>query len=150
MAEEENNNNKFLKIMGLALIVMVVAAGTSYFVLNYQSIMGKADATEENNKDIGPTYELGDFVVNLSETGGYKYVKASIVVEISQDSLQEELEKRNPQVRDVLISVLREQKLEELQDPEARIIKNQITNRLNQILTQGEITNVWFTELVIQ
>lgn len=149
MAEEESNNN-FVKIMGLALIVIIVAAGTSYFILNYQSIMGKADATEEDNKDIGPTYELGDFVVNLSGAGSHKYVKASIVAEISQDDLQQELEKRNPQVRDIIISILRQQNLEELQDPEASVIKNQIINKLNQIFTKGKITNVWFTELVIQ
>ncbi len=147
MAEEGNN---FKLIVGIAVLMVVIAAGTSYMFMNYFAKSGNKTETVAKKENIGPTYSLGDFVVNLSGSGGYQYIKANIVVEVSKNNLVEELEKRSPQIRDRIISILRGQKLEDIQKPGTEVLKNNIKVSLNQILAGGKITNVWFTQLVVQ
>lgn len=145
MAKEGMN---FKSILGIALLMIVIAAATSY---GFMLFFTNDDTTEQVNKSsIGPTYSLGDFVVNLSGSRGYQYIKASIVVEVSTDAVIDELEKRSPQVRDGIISILRDQKVADIEEPGAKVIKNRILTKLNEILGTGDITRVWFTQLVVQ
>lgn len=137
----------FKSILGIAVLMIIIAAGTSY---GFMMFLNNNNAQPVTETTIGPTYSLGDFVVNLSGTRGYQYIKASIVVEVSTDSVITELEKRSPQVRDGIISILRDQKVEDIEEPGAKVIKNRIMAKLNDILGTGDITRVWFTQLVVQ
>ena len=137
-------------VIGIALVMIVVAAGTSYLFMNMFMDSPESATQEEQSRDIGPTYELGDFVVNLSGTRGYQIIQADIVVEVSSEATKEDLEKRTPQIQDTIIRILRNQTTEDLQEPEIDGLKNEIQTRLNQILTEGEVTEVWFTRMVVQ
>ncbi|MGM0437054.1 MAG: flagellar basal body-associated FliL family protein [Bacillota bacterium] len=151
MADENNEgkNNNFIKLIAIFLLMVIVAAGTSYGVMTYfTSTQEEEQKTEQ--KAFGPTYTLGDFTVNLSDSGGYQFIKASIVVEVSDEKVIEELEKRSPQLRDVLISNMREASVNEIEEPGAKSLKIKIKNELNTVLGEGQIENVWFTQLVIQ
>lgn len=145
MAREGSN---FKLFAGIAILMVVIAAGTSYMFMNF--FAEKSDKVVAGKQGIGPTYSLGDFVVNLSGSGGYQYIKANIVVEVNRDSLVEELDMRSPQIRDKIITILRRQKLEDIQEPGTKVLKNQIITSVNEILSGGKITSVWFTQLVVQ
>ncbi|ACL70426.1 flagellar basal body-associated FliL family protein [Halothermothrix orenii] len=145
MADKGGGVKSFI---GIVIMMVLIAAGTSYGFMTYFDRTNSQHVLE--SKDIGPTYSLGDFIVNLSGTGGYQYIKASIVVEVSQDSVIRELDKRSPQIRDIIISILRDQKMADIEEPGARTIKNRVRAELNQVLTTGKITSVWFTQLVVQ
>ena len=142
------NGMSLIKMVGLVLLIIVIAAGTSYGVMRF------FDSSPANSKTlsekVGPTYSLGDFVVNLSGSGGYQFIKASIVVEVDEDKVVSELEKRSPQIRDRIITIMRGSDIEAIREPDAKSIKNLIINSLNTILNKGNITNVWFTKLVVQ
>ena len=146
---EEKSNNNFIKLIAIFLLMVVVAAGTSYGVMTYFTSTQQEEQQQEK-KEFGPTYTLGEFTVNLSDSGGYQFIKASIVVEVSDEKVIEELEKRSPQLRDVLISNMREASVDEIEEPGARTLKTNIKNELNTVLSEGQIENVWFTQLVIQ
>ncbi len=148
MAEQNKTNWKLM--IGIIVLIIIIAAGTSFAFMRYFVAKMNEPEAEKQSKEIGTTYTLGDFIVNLSDSQSYQFVKASIVVETSQGDLVEELDKRKPQIRDRIIAILREANIEDIQEPGAVSIKNQIMTRLNQILTEGEITSVWFTQLVIQ
>jgi len=151
VADENNegNNNNLMKLIAIFLLMVIVAAGTSYGVITYLTSTQQEEQKEEK-KEFGPTYTLGDFTVNLSDSGGYQFIKASIVVEVSDEKVIEELEKRSPQLRDVLISNMREASVDEIEEPGAKTLKRNIKNELNTVLNEGQIENVWFTQLVIQ
>lgn len=143
-----NEGLSFKSILGIALLVVLIAVGTSYGFMRFLTTNNNVQTA--NKITIGPTYSLGDFVVNLSGTRGYQYIKASIVVEVSTDNVISELEKRSPQVRDGIISILRDQKVADIEEADANVIKNRIMAKLNDILGTGDITRVWFTQLVVQ
>ncbi|MTI58792.1 MAG: hypothetical protein FH762_02175 [Firmicutes bacterium] len=143
-----NEGLSFKSILGIALLMVVIAIGTSYGFMKFITTNDNSQVLNENV--IGPTYSLGDFVVNLSGTRGYQYISASIVVEVSTDNVITELEKRSPQVRDSIIEILRDQQVDDIEEPGARVIKNRLITKLNDILRTGDITQVWFTQLVVQ
>ena len=148
---DENGGLNFKLIIVIVLLVIFLATGTSFMVLTYFS--SNANETQEkqvSKNEMGPTHTLGEFVVNLSLGESYSFLKTNIVVEVSDNKVIESLKKRGPQIKDIIITILRKQKIEDIKQPAAKIIKNQIELRLNNILVSGEVTNVWFTEFVVQ
>ena len=138
---------KFFLILPLAVIIL--AAGTSYAIFTY---MGPPSMNEDEGEpnEMGPTLPLGDFVVNLRGEGGYRYIQTSIVVEASNDRILEELDRREPLVRDTIINILSQKRLSDIEENGKDIIKNQIRVGLNEILHGGEIESVLFTQFVVQ
>lgn len=147
-----NNNGLSFKVIVLMMIAMIIITGIfSYLFMSFFASKNDSEHTRDRMEEgIGPTYNLGEFIVNLSGSKGYQFIQAAIVVEVSEDKVIKELDKRNPQIRDTIILTLREQKLQDIEDPGADVIKNQLRTRLNLLLSSGEITNVWFTQLVVQ
>jgi len=137
----------FRSVLAIAVLMLVIAAGTSYGFMMF-FMHGSTERAREVT--IGPTYSLGDFVVNLTAGRGYQYIQASIVVEVSTENVIEELEKRSPQIRDCIIAILRDQTVTDIEEADAQTIKNRIMASLNSLLYTGQITQVWFTQLVVQ
>lgn len=137
----------FRSVLAISVLMLVIAAGTSYGFMMF-FMHGSTERAREVT--IGPTYSLGDFVVNLTAGRGYQYIQASIVVEVSTENVIEELEKRSPQIRDCIIAILRDQTVTDIEEADAQTIKNRIMASLNSLLYTGQITQVWFTQLVVQ
>lgn len=137
----------FKSVLAIALLMLIIAASTSYGFMRFFMLSNSEKVREVT---IGPTYSLGDFVVNLTGSRGYQYVQASIVVEVSTDNVIDELEKRSPQIRDCIIAILRDQTVTDIEEADAQTIKNRIMASLNSLLYTGQITQVWFTQLVVQ
>ncbi|MFW6386630.1 MAG: flagellar basal body-associated FliL family protein [Bacillota bacterium] len=142
----QNDFVKFFII--LPLIVILLAAGTSYAIFTYLGPGGPEE--EEEAEDEGPSYSLGDFVVNLKGTEGYQYLQTSIVVRASNEEVVEELDDSSPQVRDAIINILGEQNISKIEEDGNETVKNEIRTRLNDIINNGEVVDVWFTQFVIQ
>lgn len=154
MAEEKNNGLKKLIIIAVSIVIVLSLIGFIMIkFVNPESVnmnIGANNEKEEQAKEVGPTYELGAFTVNFTEEQNYNFLKASITFEVSHDKLNEELNKRNPQIRDLVISILRSQTPEDIKAPSTQKIKDEIRTKVNDNLNTGEIENVWFTQLVIQ
>lgn len=149
MAEPEENDNggNMMKLIAIFLVMIIIAAGTSYGVMTY---FNSDKEPEPEKPEFGPTYTLGEFTVNLSGSGGYQFIKSSIVVGVSKKDVISELEKRSPQLRDAIISIMREASINQIEEPGAKDIKKEVKSGLNSILQTGKISDVWFTQLVVQ
>lgn len=145
MADEKSG----LSMVWIVLLVVIIAAGTSFGFMYFFNMQNN-DEPARADQEMGPTYNLGEFTANLSAVSGYQFIRATIVVEVNDSEVIEELDKREPQVRDEILSILRRQSAEDLEEPGGEVIKSQIEMSLNQLLPYGEIKNVWFTQLVIQ
>lgn len=145
---ENGTVSRIVLILGILFLVIVVAGVTSFGVLWYLSQPDGETGAEE--MEMGPTYELGDYTVNLAGSNRYQFLQTTVVIEVSEEEVIEELEERSPQVQDYMISVLRNTTDEELTQPGVPEVKNNITSALNEIAVSGEIRNVWFTDFVVQ
>ena len=150
MAEKGQINFKMLALIIVLIIIITGVASFTFFT--YFSVSSDEQNEEEvqSIEDIRPTYEVGKFTVNISNNSQISFVRASIVFELENPELSEELDKRSSQIRDRIISTLRSQDEEILEEPGADTIKEIVKDKVNELLISGEITNVWFTELVVQ
>jgi flagellar FliL protein len=109
----------------------------------------------------GPMVTIGDQVYNLADHN--RYLKATIVLEVSlgdaenprtnkqTNLLMEELKKRDHKMRDIIIRAINAWKFDELNSPEGKTrFKQDVLDRLNEELSQGELKRVMFTEFALQ
>ncbi len=144
---ETSTTRRILLIIGVIFLVVVVAGVTSFGVLWYLS---QPDDEAAQEVEMGPTYELGEYTVNLSGSSRFQFLQTSIVLEVSDEDVIDDLEERSPQVQDNMISVLRNTSDQELTQPGVPELKENITEVLNEIAANGEVRNVWFTDFVVQ
>lgn len=102
---------------------------------------------------LGPTLELGEFLVNLAPGPGMvvRYARVKVVVEADRAEAVEQLRKRDPQVRDMVIGLLRSRRADELATQEGlEQVRRELAASLNRLVAKGRVVNVYFTDLVVQ
>ncbi len=144
---ERGRGRRVLTIIGIIFLVVFVAGATSFGVLWYIS---QPDEGEAGGMEMGPTHELGEYTVNLTASSRYQFLQTTVVIEVSEDDVIDQLESRAPQVQDSMISVFRNTTDEELDEPGVPELKNNIKEVLNGLSSEGEIRSVWFTDFVVQ
>ena len=133
-------------IILLIMIIFIMAAGTSYLLLQFYITESGA---EEEKEQAGPFHSLGDFVVNL-QASSRQFLRVKIVVEAENNQVITELEDKTPQTEDKINTILRGMNLKDIEEPGIPSLKKELKNKLNQILSSGEITSIWFTEILVQ
>lgn len=100
--------------------------------------------------NIGPMYTLDPFTLNLLSDSGSRYVKCSIDLEQNSELLTPELDKKVPIIRDIIIRTLTAKTFEEVSTATGKErLKDELVGKINEILTDGFIKNVYFTDFVV-
>ncbi|HAG11554.1 MAG TPA: hypothetical protein DCK76_09275 [Desulfotomaculum sp.] len=163
---EEGKKQKPSKIKlfiaaGLVLFLIAGSAAFIYFNKGMKSeITGlvqfhkqdKKNAEKKSEKDAEEIAALSSLVVNLSGKGGH-FVRVSCVLVFPKDNknLAKELKEKNYLLSDTLIEALRGKSAEEIQkDPASKALKENLRQAINAKLTAGQISGVYFTELLVQ
>lgn len=96
-------------------------------------------------------YGLEPFVVNVTGDGYNRFLKLRVELEASEPRLKEEIDARLPQVRDALIVLLSSKQLSDITDFEGKaLLKEDILERVNDLLETGSVRSILFTEFVVQ
>jgi flagellar FliL protein len=91
------------------------------------------------------------FVVNLSDPAGNRYIRLTLDVEVISPEVIKELEAQNPRIRDAMIMLLSSKTYTELSTQAGKLrLKNEILDRINQLLGGPKITRAFFQDLVVQ
>lgn len=145
-----------LLMVGLAFLIVATVGSAFAAVLMFRSGNElKSDsplADAASKREIGPTYEAGEFILNLASTGVHnRFIKTEITLEAKDKRTINELEKRQPQIRDAIISLIRARNGEQLRSEAGlELLRLEIMACLNKILIKGEVCNVYFVDLYIQ
>lgn len=166
MAEEkeekpEGEGGEKKKKKPLLLIILVVVGlllgGGGFFA--WKMFSKKKDdhaAKEEAPKKVedlklGTDYALESLIVNLSDTGGKRYLKVTIHFDMDKAELKDEIDIRKPQIQDMLITLLSSKTYEEIGTVVGKkVIRQEILNIVNSKLKLGQVKDVYFTEFVVQ
>jgi flagellar FliL protein len=109
------------------------------------------DEVAEVDETATYTYGMETFVVNLNDPGGKRYLKTNIELEYTSETLGDELVRRLPQLRDLILLLLSSKSLDDIQSVDGKIaLRRELIQRINQTLTGGKIRNLYFTQFVIQ
>ena len=102
-------------------------------------------------QEMGPTYSLETFIVNLVGGRDKNYLKAKMELELDSEKTQAEIDKRLPQVRDAILTMLSSKSNDDINTTEGKFqLRAEIISTLNQYLKTGRIKNVYFTDFIVQ
>ena len=163
--EQEKKSNKPLIFIIIGVVVFLILIAVLVFVLFMRGDNHEEVAPEQKTQktstyssknvnllNIGPLYAIDKpFVVNLITQNGRRYLKTSITLELSNPKLQQEVEQKSSAIKDIIIDTLSSKSIEEVITTKSKEkIKNEILEKINAILADGEIKNVFFTEFIVQ
>ena len=157
-------SNKLMTIVMGILLIFVVVIGAGFFMIwNKVSALDHIvnpppeTASEGSGKEgtqqnvIGPLYSLDTVIVNLSDPTGSRFLRATMDLELQSETLNEEMEKRLPQIRDMILMTLPSRRFQDIQSTEGKIaLRNELMEKLNSLLKRNAIINIYFTEFVVQ
>ncbi len=141
-----------LLIIIIAIVVLAAAGGGTFFFLTKKSGEGKTEDKKKEEKPIETVnFGLDPFVVNLNDPAGNRFLKVTIQLELANAKLLDQAKAKVPQMRDTVITLLTSKSSDTLIAPEGKLqLKDEITLRLNQVMGEGNVKNVFLTEFVMQ
>lgn len=167
----------------ISMIIMYSALDSSIdkkllkYLPEQESIEGEEDSDTPQQ---GILLDLGDFILNLADTTGRRYLKVGVAMELSKTEEEiknasevkpsgghgheaapaadpnaviiAEMERYKPAIRDAVISVLSNKTSDELSSPTGKeIAKEEILEMVNNIFEgQREVMRVSFGQFIIQ
>jgi flagellar FliL protein len=154
------SNKVLLLLIGVLMIFMLGMGGGLFMMWNKLSAMNaqsSADAGEQPGRaatlehPLGPIFALETFIVNLADKGGNRYLRITMDLELGNPELESEIQKRLPQVRDSILMILPSKRFADISPMAGKIaLRDEILETLNGFLIQGEISNIYFKEFVVQ
>jgi flagellar protein FliL len=94
---------------------------------------------------------IKDVIVNPAGTNGSRLLVTSIGLEVPTAEAKTELEGKEVQTRDVLVTILTGKRLEELAAPEQReALREEIGQRVNKLMRNAKLKNVYISKFIIQ
>ncbi len=110
---------------------------------------------EAGGEDAGIQYgeflELTDIIVNPADSNGRRLLMVSLGIESIEPTLLESITAREMVVRDTIIKILGRRTVEDLAAIEQRnVIKGELLQAVNGVLTEGQISRLYFTQYVLQ
>lgn len=100
---------------------------------------------------VGPIKPIDTFIVNMADTERERYLKITLQLELSNAEADGEINKRMPQVKDLVLTFLPTKTAAELQSMEGKQqLREELMTKINDLLSTGRVTNIYFTDFVIQ
>jgi flagellar FliL protein len=168
MAEEEEDGQEesgkgkgSKKILIIALVsVLLLAGGVGGFFY----VRHKKPGAEESRHHLTPKemekmikdhpiISLKPFVVNLSGPSGAapQYLKIRVALKVDRSVTSKEIDYRLPEIQSAILILLGAQTIADIQTTGGKLaLKDEIRHRINARLDSGKVTDVYFTEFVIQ
>lgn len=93
---------------------------------------------------------LDTFTANLANPRIVKYVRLRVEFELDETASERELERKKPQIKDEILSLLNGKRDQELLTADGKtFLKKEILNSVNAILETGKVKQVLFTDFLI-
>jgi len=163
--EKAGSGNVKLVIIMFVLSIVTMAAGAAGGYLFITKTKGIPVNTMNTNNILNNTNEEGtkaseftvalkeEFLLNLADEGGKRLIKAKISVGYDNKKLTKEIseEKTVDIMRDIINTVLRAKKAEDFKDEKSiNGVKKEILERINQVLKDGKVSNIYFPQIIVQ
>jgi flagellar protein FliL len=140
-------NNQLLKIMFILLIAITLAGAVALVVV--LKFTGENEAKEPTIEEVlEVSVDVKDIVTNLANDN---FIRISFKIQTDSKKAKEELEKRDFQVRNIIIQELSEKKSEELQGKEGKLkLEEDLKEKINNLMQDGRVVKVYITESLLQ
>lgn len=97
------------------------------------------------------SYDFENVVVNLAGTMGTRYLKTTFTALSDNPEIKTIIEENKKQLLDVTLNVLSTRTLADLEQPGAKnVVRNDLMANLNQALKSDLISQIYFSDFVVQ
>jgi flagellar FliL protein len=157
--DKKPKSNMVLIIVVVLLVVLLIGGGAAAFLLlgshdeaaptqtTQQDVKTEKKKSSKKSTDhlaIGPMYPMAQFVVNLLSESGNRFLKVSIDLELSDPKLQP-MDHKKSLIRDIIIRTFSSKTFEEIST-----LKDEVLDKINENLSDGQVKNIYFTDFVVQ
>ena len=164
-AAQKGKQSPVLVIIIVLVLLVLVGGGVAGYFLLMAPKSGQSQAAAPQVVDMqaqqgqtyvpsglsGPMKAMDTFIVNLTDAQGTRYLKVTIQLEMSHEMLSQEIEKRLPQIRDEVITLLSSKSFDDVATIAGkRALKRSIISSMNKYLTTGKVLNVYVSEVGVQ
>lgn len=112
---------------------------------------GEGDKKADASKDEAKMVPLESFIINLNGSEGYKFMKITMSLEVDSTATQEEILKRQAQVRDTIVVLLTSKSYSEVAGENGQQkLKDELIDTVNSFLVKGKIKKILFTDFLFQ
>ncbi len=151
--KDSKKSFSFLKwvVIAFAIVALGAAAfGGWWYYTTHFSTPPKEEAKQPvKAKEL--FWPINSIIVNLMDDNGGRYLKITIQLELSNKDCISELDSLKPEIMDSLLGLLSSKTYKDIATFEGKQrLKDEIALRLNNYLSKGQITKVYFTEFIIQ
>lgn len=160
--ESTESKGSPLKLILLVVIVLVLGAGGflgwQWFMKSKINDDGDTtddpkSAAKKNVQEPGIIYPLESFIVNLMDRAGSgkRYLKITIELEVESEEDNNRIQERETQLKDTIILLLSGQTFKDINSMEGKLyLKQSLLSRINQVMGEGLVRRLYFTEFVVQ
>jgi len=155
-AAPAKSKSKLVLIAGV-VVVLAGAGGGGYWWWSHPAKANpKAAAKVEEHHDPADAgvVSFEPFVANLADEGGSRFLRASLKLVVAGAEAAKEIGESDvelAQLQSAILEVLTVQTAEHLVTPEGKAeLKKQVIEKANHILHGTKVTDVLFTEFVVQ
>ncbi len=152
-------SNKLIFLLVSVLLVVTIGLAAGFFMmwsklssLNPQENPGaSSDAAQVQDAALGPLFSLETFIVNLADQERNRYLRVSMDLELVESTGTNDLEERLPQVRDSILMILPSRRFDDIASMEGKsALRDEIIAKLNSLYNKEVVSNIFFTEFVVQ
>jgi flagellar basal body-associated protein FliL len=142
---KQRKPKKWRKWLILLLVAIIaLAGGYLYFTIWHDT--GKASDFSKKKKTT-----LASFTVNLVDSNYRRYLRTEITLEYWSDEVHKEVQMSMHRIKDVVLKVLRSKTVIDIDSPnETELLKLELMQAINSVITSGEINGLYFEEFIIQ
>ncbi len=152
-------SNKLIFLLVAVLLVLTVGLGAGLLMmwnklsdLNTQNNLVVNPGTQQAQAAApGPLFSLETFIVNLADQERSRYLRVTMDLELAKSNDAAVINDRLSQVRDSILMILPSRQFGEIASMEGKIaLRDEIIARLNSLFNKKVVTNIFFTEFVVQ
>jgi flagellar FliL protein len=152
-------SNKLIFLLVAVLLVLTVGLGAGLLMmwnklsdLNTQNNLVVNPGTQQAQAAApGPLFSLETFIVNLADQERSRYLRVTMDLELAKSNDAGVINDRLSQVRDSILMILPSRHFGEIASMEGKVaLRDEIIARLNSLFNKKVVTNIFFTEFVVQ
>ncbi|PJH94409.1 flagellar basal body-associated protein FliL [Bacillus sp. SN1] len=137
---------KLMIILLIILIIIGALGAAAYFVLGGKS--EKNEAKKSIDEIVASSVDVEEITTNLKSDN---IIRLAIKLETDSDKSKKELEKRDFQVKDAVISLLADTNADEIEgDKGKETFKKELKDKINSYLQEGKVEKVYITSFNLQ
>ncbi|NUK29124.1 flagellar basal body-associated protein FliL [Parageobacillus sp. VR-IP] len=140
-------SNKLVKTM-VTILVVIALIGTVALIAVMKLTGQKETGAPSVDEIVKSSFDIPDITTNLADGS---YVKVSFKIQTDSKDGKEEAEKRDFQIKNIIIEELAEMKAENFKGKKGMIaLEERLKQQINQVMQEGKVEQVYITSFILQ